>query len=532
MFRVPALEYSLSHPHPRGRLFFFATLVIFLLSLPVIVIVNIVTLGSELVPSLQPNFESTDSRLDKWWDTHRLPPLLRPKPARCEPKELGRGDKFRLTPSLFDYTVMSTWNVSRPVGADGVRLQERVEYQGQPFSGCYVNDARFEYSLVEQTQTVNVGVECPGNQSADYPIYVTMQTNMVFAWELNKDFIGQYYGSILGIDSINGTSSSDYRKQVLAALQVIATDSLTIMSRDHLSNPALSMRLYFKVDPDTAEALPATEALTYTNGTYLQSFPSEAFIYVDTIYNLVNVATSAVNLDLVNKRTPNIFTNATFFKARIEPNLPPEDINSTDWAEGTRTFYYGNLTSGYQTWAQMLLDGKPVELGNPTELPEDSAMVTTYLCPAYKVKPTNSLLSSVFVGSATMTLSVWGVWMLITTFLAKRIAPPRVQCHCPACKDRNEAEAREAEARDAKKEQKEAEAARAKVEGSTTPGTLARLKALVGARGSVAPSSTPESSSGTGVTATTLTYDDEPKSERPRHSKQQSGYSDFLKGDK
>jgi hypothetical protein len=175
MFRLPALEYSLSHPHPRGRLFFFATLAIFLLSLPVIVIVNskhcpcrgrfgrwmtctvVVTLGSELVPSLQSSFESTDSRLDKWWDTHRLPPLLRPKPARCEPKELGRGDVFRLTPSLFDYTVMSTWNVSRPVGDDGVRVQERVEYQGQPFSGCYVNNARFEHSLVEQTQTVNVG---------------------------------------------------------------------------------------------------------------------------------------------------------------------------------------------------------------------------------------------------------------------------------------------------------------------------------------------------------------------------------------
>ncbi|KAG9079817.1 hypothetical protein FS749_008230 [Ceratobasidium sp. UAMH 11750] len=71
-------------------------------------------------------------------------------------------------------------------------------------------------------------------------------------------------------------------------------------------------------------------------------------------------------------------------------------------------------------------------------------METPYLCPMYRVKPTGPLLSSVFVGSATMILSVWGAWMFFTAFLAKKIMAPRVQCHCDECQRREAEEAREA----------------------------------------------------------------------------------------
>ncbi|CAE6484116.1 unnamed protein product [Rhizoctonia solani] len=346
-----------------------------------------------------------------------------------------------------------------------------------------------------------------------------MQTNMVFAVELNKDFVGQYYGSIRGIDSINETSSTDYRKQVLAAIQAIATDSLAIMSKNHLSSPALSMRLSFNVDPDTAEPIPRTEALTYVNGTYAQSFPSEALIYVNTIYNLVNTAISAVNLDLLNNKTLNIFKNATFFHSRMVKNPPPPPINSSNSAEGFQTFYYGNLAPGYQTWAEMLLDGKPVSLGNPTGLPEQSAMVVTYLCPAYKVKPTNSLLSSVFVGSATMTLSVWGVWMLITSFVAKRISPPRVQCVCEICEKQKEVGIAE----------NDKQVEEAKVRGPKT-GLLRRFKALAGIGEKSVPSST-SGRDGETVPNDHQASNEDSKIEPPKHIKHLSEYSTLSKGE-
>jgi hypothetical protein len=212
---------------------------------------------------------------------------------------------------------------------------------------------------------------------------------------------------------------------VLAALEAVSTDSLAIFGKNHLSTPILSIKVAFQVDPDTGESIPVGSSLKYTNGSHPNTFPSKSLIYVATIYNMLNVATGAVNLDLLNNRTPNIFTNITHLKTWIAPNLPPRDINSDDWAEGISSFSYGNLTTGYRTWAEMLLDGKPVRLGNPTSLPQESSIVTNYLCHVYQIKPVGTLIVSVFTGSATMLLLVWSAWKVLTAFIAKRMIQPR-----------------------------------------------------------------------------------------------------------
>ncbi|KAJ1300018.1 hypothetical protein OPQ81_011852 [Rhizoctonia solani] len=439
MARIPALEYSLSHPHPKGHLFLLATLVIFILTLPVLILVNFVTQGSELVPSLQSHYQPNETLLDGWWGTGRLPTFFRPKPPRCQPKDIGRGDTFRLTSSLFDYTVMSTLNNTQVTGTE-VQEQIRPEYKGQNFSGCYVNNHRFEYNLFDKSQSVTVGVLCPGFPEPS--VEVSMQTTIKFSWELAKDFIGQYYGPGLDLLNINNTNPSDYRRVVLAVLQVISTDSLTIISKPLLSNPAGSITMNFDVDPTTFVWNDTASTLTYVNGSQPDPYPAEGTIYRNTIANLLTVAVDAVYIDLGSHRLGNVFRNATRFKTRISPNLPPPGINSSDWAEGSQTFHYGRL-SGYQTWADTLLHGQPVTVGNLSGLPEESVMATTYLCPSYQVKPIGSLLSSVFIGSATMTLSVWGTWIFFTTFIAKRMMAPRVRCECDDCKRRREKEERQ-----------------------------------------------------------------------------------------
>ncbi|KAG9079984.1 hypothetical protein FRC06_007216, partial [Ceratobasidium sp. 370] len=55
-----------------------------------------------------------------------------------------------------------------------------------------------------------VGVICEG--TPDYPVYASMESAVVFAWELSKDFIGQYYGPGLGLLNIPDANPSDYRK--------------------------------------------------------------------------------------------------------------------------------------------------------------------------------------------------------------------------------------------------------------------------------------------------------------------------------
>ncbi|KAG8739707.1 hypothetical protein FRC10_005249 [Ceratobasidium sp. 414] len=454
------LEYKLTHPHPKGGWFLCYTILIFLAISPVLVLVNFATVGSELVPSLQSTFQPDDKLLQGWWGTSHLPALWRPRAPQCQPQDLGRGDIFRLSASLFDYTVQSTWNTTNAVSASGIQQQERVEYRGQSFAGCFVNTTRFDYNLLDQTQTLSVGVICEGD--TDYPVHVSMGTVLVFAQELSRDFIGQYYGSGQELPNITITNPSDYRRVVMAVL-------------DHLPQPVLSMSLVLSVDPGTGSTGLLTTALTYANGTQVP-LPDAAGIYVPSIWNLVNAVNDAVNLDLGSYKYQNLYRNATAFKQVIMPNLPPPGILSGNWAAtpDSQSFYYGRITPPYQTWAQMLLAGRPVKVGTLTGLPDESARVTTYLCPTFRVKSTGSLLSSVFVGSATMLLSVWGVWMLFTTFVAKRIMEPRVQCHCADCRKREKAE-KEKEARQAA--------------NPTKVGVFARLAARVGLAKSPKPAS-------------------------------------------
>ncbi|CAE6531269.1 unnamed protein product [Rhizoctonia solani] len=443
---LPTLEYSLTHPHPKGHIFLLSTFGLFIIMLPILVIVNLATLGFDLVPTLQPRFQPNDILLEGWWGTRRLPPALRPRPAPCQPKELGRGDIFRLSGSLFDYTVMSTWNTSEGTRASGIQEQKRAEYRGQSFANCYVNSARYDYNLVEQTNTVAVGVLCPG--SPDYPIEISMQTTITYALEASKDFIGQYYGPGLDLLNLTNADPSDYRKVVLAALEVLSTDASTIMRRQHISSQPLSMRVVFTIGPDSPELLPRVSTLTYANGTQPSVFPEEALIYVDTIYNLVVITADAVNLDLGSHEYPNIFRSATRLSALL-PNLPPPGVSRENWAQPGQAFYYGNITSPYQTWAEALLNGQPVKLDGVTGLPNESVMATTYLCPSYRIKPTRALLASVFVGASTMTMTLWGAWMVFTTFLARQIMEPKVICHCMDCELRREKEKEGAREREA-----------------------------------------------------------------------------------
>ncbi|CAE6436338.1 unnamed protein product [Rhizoctonia solani] len=442
MTQKPALKDETGHPYPNGHWWLYFTIVLFVLALPALVIFNLITQGSELVPSLQPIFRSDGATPpDTWWGK-RLPPQLSPGLPPCEPQGLGRGDVFRLTASLFDYKVMSTWNTTKGNAqmTAGKQEQERVEYRGESFADCFVNTARYDYSLGEQTHSVTVGVFCPGY--SEYPIQVSMQTTMAFAWEVTKDFIGQYYGP--GLDLMNLTDTTGFQQTVLAVLEVISTDALTILHKPHLSAHPLSMRVFFELNetaivPDQA----AASTLTYVNGTQPDQFPEEAFIYINSVYNLVYAAVDAVNLDIGNRRSPNMFRDASRLRQVISPNQAPPGINASNWAEGSRSIYYGMLTEGRETWADMLLNGLPanITLGNPTGLPDESAMVTTYLCPVYVVKPLKSLLASVFIGSAAMSSSAWSAWLLFVALLAKGQMEPRAQCECSHCQERRRDEA-------------------------------------------------------------------------------------------
>ncbi|KAG9106209.1 hypothetical protein FRC07_008919 [Ceratobasidium sp. 392] len=178
-----------------------------------------------------------------------------------------------------------------------------------------------------------------------------------------------------------------------------------------------------------------------------ENWPLDINIYGDSILNLVHVINHAVNLDIGNPRFPNVFRDPSLLKDVIVPNPAPVGISLDQWVgNDNKTLYYGSIPSGYGTWAEALLDGKPFTLRNVTGLPPNPVMDTTYQCPMYRAKSISSLLTSVFVGTATMVTSAWAAWMFFAAFLAKRMAAPRVQCHCNQCEKRREKERRDEEA--------------------------------------------------------------------------------------
>ncbi|KAF8597940.1 hypothetical protein BDV93DRAFT_547657 [Ceratobasidium sp. AG-I] len=446
------LECANGHRHPQNGRFIAGTTAGLVIVLPFLIIINIVTLGYELVPSFQPNFNENNT-FPAWWGTTPLPKLLNIETPPCEPQSLGRGDTFRVTASLFDYTIMSAWNTSKDTSASRVHNQQRIMYQGESFANCSANTAQFDHNLVEDTHTITVGVTCQG--TPEYPVYLAMETKMVFAWLLSKDFVGQYYGPGVNLLDVSDTDSNNYRTLAFAVLEAISTDSLTIMRGNHLSNPALSISSFYNISFDNGiiNTTPVSNSLMYANGTYASpTWPAEATIYEVSIYNLVNVAVHTVNLDLGSAGPESIYRNREALNKTIGPNLAPVGTAPANWAQESLSFYYGRIPRPYQTWAQAIRAGQTIELGNVTGIPDQSSKVTAYLCSSYQLKTPGSLAVSLLVGLWTMLQSGRELFAILLIAYVKRFPRGCVHCDNPVPEPRSLPIEQEEEATNEKKQ--------------------------------------------------------------------------------
>ncbi|KDN49737.1 hypothetical protein RSAG8_01802, partial [Rhizoctonia solani AG-8 WAC10335] len=340
------LQYNLTHPYPRNKLFTTITFVLIALVLPVLVIVNIITVGHELVPSLRQDFQQNDT-VPSWWVTTPLAPLLRRKAPRCQPKDFGRGDTFRVSPSLFEYKVLSSWRTNSTVTSED---EGRVEYRGGSFNQCLVYSIRFDLSVIESTQTLTVVIECP-----DFPVRAFLETRVVFATEVSKDIVGQYYGYDVDILDLVDGESRDYRRLVFAILDVMSTDSLSILDGNRLSWLSLSTRAAVN---DQGVFFITTNIMAKNGTGYMfdNGTLGDAEVYRATITNLMHVVQHAVQLDLGNPGSDNIFTNASAINSTFSANPPAAGFTSENWVN-KNSFRYGTVEAPYSTFAGMLRAG-------------------------------------------------------------------------------------------------------------------------------------------------------------------------------
>ncbi|CAE6419506.1 unnamed protein product [Rhizoctonia solani] len=429
---VNILSYNLTHPYPRNLGFTIATVVAIVLVLPVLVIVNIITVGYELVPSLQPSFDPNVT-VKSWWTTTPLAPLLRRgfKTTRCQPKDFGRGDTFRLSPSLFEYEVLSSWCSNRTLTSSD---ETRVVYKGGSFSGCWVSSIRFDLNVLEATQTLTASIDCP-----DYPVLAILETSVTFALEYSKDFVGRYYGSGIDILSFVDGNSTDYHRLVFAVLDVISTDSMSILDGNRHNWLSLSTH----ADLSSEKLLFNTTTTVARNGTssmFQDNDMGDVEVYRPTIENLIWAVRDAIQLDLGNTGSDDIFTNASAINSTFSTNPPFKGFNSSNLAwVNKNSFWYGDIQPPYLTFAEMLRAGVPTNitaaLGHLTGIPSNSTMITNYMCPSYQSRPMSSFLANVFIGTATMALSAWAGWKVATELVARQIQRPCAICSCGAIPD-------------------------------------------------------------------------------------------------
>ncbi|KAG8748972.1 hypothetical protein FRC12_013685 [Ceratobasidium sp. 428] len=257
-----------------------------------------------------------------------------------------------------------------------------------------------------------------------------MQSTVVFANDFSpKDFVGQYYGYNEDVyDMLSDESDHDYRKAVFAVMDLMSTDSLAILGEGRQTSPPI---LHLSTSLDVGAREFGETEITYMNGTmqWFETLTGPASTYRDSLYNSAAAVTHAIRLDLRNAE-PNVFMNRSAINDTFISVSPPSNFNPTTWARNLRSFYYGTPLPPYQTWAQMLRAGLPhnVTLGDLTDLPGDSQLVTSYLCPSYHLKPLSSLLASIFIGTATMFMSVWATWVAISSFVAKKASSPCAEC--------------------------------------------------------------------------------------------------------
>ncbi|KAG9122546.1 hypothetical protein FRC07_001028 [Ceratobasidium sp. 392] len=326
------------------------------------------------------------------------------KPPACQPRDIGRGDRIRLTPSLFEYQVLTVWL--------------------NPFTENAIDTNRAH--LLDRTQTVTTNLWCPVEAAG-----FEMLTSATFAAQRSKDFVPNYFADRYDVRLMLAKSDwHDYRKAALGILDVVSRDSLAMMgwSRVQLSPPILSLST--EIDLSDTPVFQETY-VTYMNGTTRRSkaLTGPALAYQDVIMNLVTAVVHAIYLDL-RSPLPNIFTNPSMINEVFALARPPSNVSLDDWVHETKSWFFGTITPPYQTWAQMVLAGLPknITLGDLTDWPEDSHMVTDYLCPSYRLKPTSSLLASIFIGTASMFLSAWAAWVVISAFVAEKLRNPCEKC--------------------------------------------------------------------------------------------------------
>ncbi|QRV98707.1 hypothetical protein RhiJN_26726 [Ceratobasidium sp. AG-Ba] len=158
-----------------------------------------------------------------------------------------------------------------------------------------------------------------------------------------------------------------------------------------------------------------------------------------TITNLLVAIRDAIYLDIGNIAPSNIYANKTSFNDMIKVDEYGVKLNQImfehgNWtklnADPISTWGWGNTSNVNITWAQAFTStsGLTNNITLPIGLPANrtaSVIDIDYLCPQYKMKSWGNLLMSVFVGTFSMYVAIYGVFARLASTLDRKRKGPQ-----------------------------------------------------------------------------------------------------------
>ncbi|QRW13286.1 hypothetical protein RhiLY_12285 [Ceratobasidium sp. AG-Ba] len=425
-----------------------------------LVVVNLALVGYDEVTVTMPDPNITE--YDQWWAPKSLPSALkfRTKPGDCQEVTLPLNTALRTNSSLPLFTYYLTNNLNQfDSQKDSLGLRGQTPYQANPMNICRVQNMTLTMEPRILSFAVSTSLLC--DPVGDPPRSRRFQTTfkrardsrfrfdsvldyMAYTAAPNETDVSRYQ-----ILSRDGPPKDPY-VNALGAIDALATDLIHMMwmrkvTWFHINDtanqspvPELGSMSWdsrpdsrLPTDPSRLNWGTYTEGYWY-KGNYVRTINT-------TIVNMFLAMRDAIYLDIGYVLPENIYVNKTTFDQVIKIDPYGTELTPITWQynlDGINTsttlcsWGWGCTRNINTTWAQEFTStGQQVNnISLPIVLPSPlpaSVLDIVYLCPQYKLKSWGDLLVSLFTGTFTMYVTLYGIFAWLAPMLDRKRKGPQ-----------------------------------------------------------------------------------------------------------
>ncbi|KAF8604530.1 hypothetical protein BDV93DRAFT_605843 [Ceratobasidium sp. AG-I] len=473
--RISQLEYPITNKYTIPYL----PLVFYLISfwtLCLLIPLNIALVGSDVVSTLR---SDPTSVIDPWWMPSFWPGFMRLRtlPQICQPASITDNMPLRTNSSVPAFTYVLRHGSA--IGYDTNDPASRIypaPYMGNPLSNCQVNTITLVMQLPAKTMTYTITVRCElgGNKKFSFQIPDNVTFSTVYQRSSNGDLGPDDMIDYLAFNVIPEAGAIRVAESSLQALPANSSSSNNVLGVLDAFQADLFQMLWAQMSVwnSRGDTYPVTNVVEWAAGplcranisvygplnttcdgdtdvrriarwygaigdrTYQAGFMASFNV---TLINMFVAMRDAVMIDLgnVNPAT-NIYLNKSYFDTaiRVDPyfaSAAPIVIGlNNSLGPITEEIYWHSCTWGWNcvnttTWAEALLTAPENTPVNNLVLPykpnnpqAPSVLSFSYLCPTFQRKPTDSLLISVFVATATMFSVLYSIFATLMPKFERR----------------------------------------------------------------------------------------------------------------